>query len=148
MSWLIQTDIKEYNKGNAQLRAYSAAVSEQGKGHNLGPPGLAAFGGVLAALRERGNEVGASSAKTIETFGAIWDELEAEAAFDMVPHCRLAKVYDSTQCRLELVVTNMDYRSAIRDALSQTGAKRLLGQAPSGALEQAIQKALEEMQGQ
>ena len=33
-----------------------------------------------------------------------WDDLEPEGAFDLVPHCKLAKVYDPALSRLELVI--------------------------------------------
>ena len=34
-----------------------------------------------------------------------WDETEPEGAFDLVPHCKLANVYDPALSRLELVIS-------------------------------------------
>ena len=59
-----------------------------------------------------------------------WDDLEPEGAFDLVPHCKLAKVYDPALGRLELVISVAQHREQIRGALGQTRANRLLGQAP------------------
>ena len=65
--------------------------------------------------------------------------MEPEGAFELVPHCRLAKVYDPA-----LVISVAQHREHIRGALGQTGANRLLGQAPSGALERALSAAIEQ----
>ena len=56
----------------------------------------------------------------------------------------LAKVYDPPLSRLELVISVAQHREHIRGALGQTGANRLLGQAPSGALERALSAAIEQ----
>ena len=73
-----------------------------------------------------------------------WDDLEPEGAFDLVPHCKLAKVYDPALSRLEVVISVAQHREHIRRALGQTGASRLLGQAPSGALELALSATIEQ----
>ena len=105
---------------------------------SLFPPRTAAFTGLLQALSERGSTVGAASAAGVENLEQTWDDLEAEGAFDLVPHCKLAKVYDPALSRLELVISVAQHREHIRGAFGQTGANRLLGQAPSGALERAL----------
>ena len=101
MCWMIKQEAPEYKKPKEQLRACSELAATKGKGHCLGPPGMAAFTGLLQALSER---------------GSTGDDLEPEGAFDLVPHGKLAKVYDPALSRL-----------------GQTGANRLLGQAPRGA---------------
>ena len=68
-------------------------------------------------------------------------DMEPEGAFDLVPHCKLAKVYDPALSRLELVTSVEQHREHIR---GQTGANRLLGQVPSGALERALSAAIEQ----
>ena len=35
----------------------------------------------------------------------MWDDMEPEGNFDLVPHCKLAKVYDPALSRLELVIS-------------------------------------------
>ena len=45
---------------------------------------------------------------------------------------------------LELVISVAQHREHIRGALGQTGANRVLGQAPSGALERALSAAIEQ----
>ena len=126
-----------------QMRAYSEQASK-GKGHDLGPLGLAAFTGLLQALSERCSAVGPTNAAAVANFKQIWDDLESEGAFGIVPHCILAKVYDLVLCRLELVISVTEHREHTRGALGQTGANRLLGQALSGTLERApLSSALE-----
>ena len=144
MCWMIKQEAPEYKKPKEQLRAYSELAATKGKGHRLGPPGIAAFTGLLQALSERGSTVGAANAAGVVNLKQTWDDLEPEGAFDLVPHCKLAKVYDPALCRLELVISAAQHREHIRGALGQTGANRLLGQAPSGALERALSAAIEQ----
>ena len=140
MCWMIKQEAPEYKKPKEQLRAYSERAATKGKGHGLGPPGMAAFTGLLQALSERGSTVGAASASGVANLKQTCDDLEPEETFDLVPHCKLAKVYDPALSRLELVISVAQRREHIRGALGQTGANRLLGQAPSGALERAIEQ--------
>ena len=88
--------------------------------------------------------MGAASAAAVANLKQTWDDMEPELAFDLVPHCKLAKVYDPALSRLELVSSVAQHREHIRGALGQTGANRLLGQAPSGALERALSAAIEQ----
>ena len=62
MCWMIKQEAPEYKKPKEQLRAYSELAATKGKGHGLGPPGIAAFTGLLQALSERGSTVGAANA--------------------------------------------------------------------------------------
>ena len=142
--WMIKQEAPEYKKPKEQLRAYSEQAASKGKGHALGPPGLAAFTGLLQALSERCSAVGPTNAAAVANFKQKWDDLEPEGAFDMVPHGKLAKVHDPALCRLELVISVAAHRQHVRSALGQTGANRLLGQAPSGGLERAQSSALEQ----
>ena len=96
------------------------------------------------AQSERGSTVGAANAAGVADLKQTWDELEPEGAFDLVPHCKLAKVYDPALSRLELVISVAQHREHIRGALGQTRANRLLGQAPCGALERALSAAIEQ----
>ena len=146
MCWMIKQEAPEYKRPKEQLRAYSEHATAKGKGHGIGPRQLAAFTGLLQALLERSSAVGATSAAGVASFKQIWDDLEPERASDLVPPCKLAKVYDPALCRLELVISVAEHREHIRGAIGQTGANRLLGQAPSGALERALSSAIEQSQ--
>ena len=141
--WMIKQEAPEYKKPKEQLRAYSELVAIKGKGHGLGPPGIVAFTGLLQALSDRGSTVGAASAAGVAHLKQTWDDMEPEGAFDLVPHCKLAKVYDPALSCLELVISVAQHRGHMRGALGQTGTNRLLGQAPSGALERALSAAIE-----
>ena len=126
MCWMIKQEAPEYKKPKEQLRAYSELAATKGKGHGLGPPGIAAFTGLLQAL-----SVGAANAAGVANLKQTWDDMEPEGAFDLVPHCKLAEVYDPSLSRLELVISVAQHRKHTRGAPGQTGANRLLGQAPS-----------------
>ena len=140
MCWMIKQEAPEYKKPKEKLRAYSELAATKG----LGPPGIAAFTGLLQALSERGSTVGAANAAGMADLKQTWDDLEPEGASDLVPDCRLAKLYDPALSRLELVTSVAQHREHIRGTLGQTGANRLLGQAPSGALERALSAAIEQ----
>ena len=104
MCWMIKQEA-EYKKPKEQLRACSELAATKGKGHGLGPPGIVAFTGLLQALSERGSTVGAANAAGVANIKQTWDDMEPEGAFDLVPHCKLAKVYDPALSRLELVIS-------------------------------------------
>ena len=144
MCWMIKQEAPEYKRPQEQLRAYSEQATSKGKGHDLGPPGIAAFMGLLQALSERGSAVGAANAAGVANFKQIWDDLEPERAFDLELHCKLAKVYDPALCRLELVTRVAEHREHLCGPIGQTGANRLLGQAPRRALERALSSAIEQ----
>ena len=138
MCWMIKQEAPEFKKPKEQLRA-----ATRGKGHGLGPSWIAAFKGLLQALSQRGGTVEAANAG-VANLKQTWDDMEPEGAFDLVPHCKLAKVYDPELSCLELVISVTQHREHIRGALGQTGANRLLGQAPSGAMERALSAVIEQ----
>ena len=49
---MIKQEAPEYKKPKEQLRAYSELAATKGKGHGLGPSGIAAFTCLLQALRQ------------------------------------------------------------------------------------------------
>ena len=116
----------------------------QGKGTRPWSTRDSGFTGLLQALSERGSTVGAANAACVANLKQTWDDLEPEEAFDLVPRCKPAKVYDPALSRLELVISKAQHREHTRGALGQTGANRLLGPAPSGALERALSAAIEQ----
>ena len=124
MCWMIKQEATEFKKTQEQLRAYSELAATKGKGHGLGPPGIAAFTGLLQALSERGSTVGAANAAGVANLKQTWDELESEGAFDLVPHCKLAKVYDPAQSRLDLVISVAQHREHIRGANRSESSSR------------------------
>ena len=76
MCWMIKQEAPEYKKPKEQLRAYSELAATKGKGHGLGPPGIAAFTGLLQALSERGSTVGAANAAGVANLKQTWDDME------------------------------------------------------------------------
>ena len=78
MCWMIKQEAPEYKKPKEQLRAFSELAATKGKGHGLGPPGIAAFTGLLQ-LSERGSTVGAANAgewQTSSKRGTTWNRRE------------------------------------------------------------------------
>ena len=83
MCWMTKQEVPESKKTKEQLRAYLELAATKGKGHGLGPPGIAAFRGLLQALLERGSTVGAANAAGVANLKQTWDDLEPEGAFDL-----------------------------------------------------------------
>ena len=135
LCWMIKQEAQEYKKPKEQMRAYSELAATKGKGHGLGPPGIAAFAGLLQALSARGSTVGAANAAGEANLKQTWGDLEPEGAFDLVPHCKLAKVYDPALSRLELVISVAQHREHIRggtrtnrsESSSRSSSKRSFG---------------------
>lgn len=71
-----------------------------------------------------------------------WTEMTVEMAHYMVPHCHLGRVYGPRLVRLKLVVREASLRLVMVAATGHPVAKRLMGQALVGGLEEALQKFL------
>ena len=84
MCWMIKQEAPEYKKPTEQLRAYSELAATKGKGHGLGPPGIAAFTGLLQVLSERGSAVGAADAAGVANLKQTWDDMEPEGGLRFV----------------------------------------------------------------
>ena len=135
----------EYIKMKEQLVAYNSKVQEAGKGHGMGPPSGYCFGGLIMAMVERGSTIGMQNQTKAAELSSHWENLTVEESFDMVPHCRGKKAYDKTMFKLEFLITGAEVRDLVKNSLTQSGAKRLLGQAPEGGLEAALSRALSSM---
>ena len=116
---MIKHEAPEYKKPKEQLRAYWELAATKGKRHGLGPPGIAAFTGLLQALSEGGSTVGAANVAGVANIQQTWGDLEFQGAFDLVLHCKLAKVYDPALSRLELVISVVQHREHILGALGE-----------------------------
>lgn len=63
-------------------------------------------------------------------------------AVRQVPHCALRTAYDQTMVKLEMRAEDLATRALLSRALLAMGARELLGQAPVGALEDVLQRAV------
>ena len=69
---MIKQEAPEFKKTKEQLRAYSELAATKGKGHGLGPPGIAAFRCLLQPLSERASTVGAANAAGVANLKQTW----------------------------------------------------------------------------
>ena len=145
MCWMIKQEAPEYKKPKEQLRAYSDLAATKGKGHGLGPPGIAAFTGLLQALSERGSTVGAAkrggSGKPQANVGRHGTGGSFRFGTSLQAGQSVRPSSEPSRTRHQRGTTP---RTHSWEALGQTGANRLLGQAPSGALERALSAAIEQ----
>ena len=116
MCWMIKQEALEYKRPKEQLRAGMQGQRD-------------------AAADAQGSRRSRAYCKRCRREGARWDRptrqewptsrkpgsiCSRRGAFDMVPHCKLAKVYDPALCGLELVVSVTEHREYFRGALGQT----------------------------
>ncbi len=143
MSWMLKLVSVEGSEGKDQLRPNSAACLAKGNGHNLSPPAIYLFGGLLKGLLSRGVAIGQATAAIIKEASEKWSEMNVEECRNFTHYCRLCKVYDPELTRLEFITTDIKLRDSINKALSEVEGKRLLGAAPPGGLEDILQKYLD-----
>ena len=122
MCWMIKQEAPENKKPKEHLRAYSELAATKDKGHGLGPPGIAAFTGLLQALSERGSTVGAANAAGVANLKHTWDDLDPVGDSIWYLIAKRAKVYDPALSLLELVIGA--WHNINRGALGQTAANR------------------------
>ena len=113
----------------AKLRAYSEQAATKGKDTASVLQGQRLSRVCCKRCRREAAQWERENAAGVANLKQTWDGMEPEGAFDLVPHCKLAKVYDPAPSRLELVISVAQHREHIRGALGQTGTNRLLGQA-------------------
>ena len=87
-------------KTEEHLRASSELAARKDKGHDFGPQGKAAFTRLLHALSERCSTEGAANAAGVANQANVGRSATG-GAFDLVLHCKLAKVCDPTLNRLD-----------------------------------------------
>ena len=126
MCRMIKQEAPEFRKTKEQFARLLGTGGDQGQGTRPWSTRDSGFTGLLQALSERGSTVGAANAANVANLKQTWDDSQPQGAFHLVPHCKLAKVYDPALSRLELVISVAQHREHIRGALGQTGANRLL----------------------
>jgi len=145
-------------------RWYSEKTKELGKGHGLGPPGPLFFASLLTSLLEKKNDIGGNTRKYLSVIAGFMRSLEMQDCSTIVRACRVTRVYDSSKRRLLVALADGEMlqmmpklvrdelsslseqgfstRTALRRALSELGALYLMGKAPAGGLERALQAAV------
>ncbi len=139
--FIIKTDSNEMKAMQEQGRLY-AAMCKENKNHDRGPPHLFIFGGLLAALVERKETVGARTAEALVKHQTEWAELELGDRADQMRVCRSETCYKSEFKKLIICpgpFMDLKFRKAFKDALIQTGADYKMGRAPAGGLERDLQ---------
>ncbi len=103
------------------------------------------FGGLLFALHNRAQAVGAANATTLACYWEKYQEMDNEEKSGQARYCRLAPVYDKTGMKVILNIESTGIRKELLSALQQLGGIRKYGRAPPGALEREMQKFLESL---
>ncbi|CAK0855184.1 unnamed protein product [Prorocentrum cordatum] len=133
---------QEANAMSAQGVRYNEAVTASGKGHNHGPPHLWIFGGLLTALLQRKDAVGAANAKKLVEIKQSIEQWDEAKRGDMIKFCKMDRCYDVNKRKLMLHL-HPEIRQCIIDAMIQTGAEWKQGRAPVSHMERELQDWLE-----
>ena len=146
-TYMLKADSPEVVSGREQLRSYGAACLAKGKGHGMGPPAIYLFAGVMKGMCSRGDSVGMVTAKALKEISEKWTERSAKERCELVPHCRrVSKVYDQELAKLEYMLGGPDaaaLKTIMSRAFGEIGAKKMMGAAPPGGLEDILQKYLD-----
>mmetsp|Transcript_1508 Transcript_1508/g.4656 ORF Transcript_1508/g.4656 Transcript_1508/m.4656 type:complete len:229 (-) Transcript_1508:172-858(-) len=131
----------------SQTAAYAAQAKAAGKAHQLGPPHVQAFGGLLRGLAKVGAAVGQRNLVALAAVEKEFEGMTWQQAAEEVRVCKLSKMYRSEYKRLTLVFGGSEvaarWRSATMGALEQTGWERKYGRAPPAHQERELQAWLE-----
>ena len=141
---------------------YSQEVRARGKGHQLGPPHLHIFNGFLAKLLERGVALGQRTHSLLKLwYDKMWVELGLEEIYNILRLFRVMKCFDPTKRKIHIMLREVPMetpsqesdeqqlpsptlvRSLLQKALVEVGARRAMGAAPPGAMEEIIQNAVD-----
>ncbi|CAK0855059.1 unnamed protein product [Prorocentrum cordatum] len=141
---------------------YSHEVRARGKGHQLGPPHLHIFDGFLSQLLERGVALGRLTRARLKLWhDKAWVELRTDELYDIMRLFRVMKCYDQTKRKRHIMRRDVpmdqpspesdeqplpspiQVRGLLQKALVEAGARRALGAAPPGAMEEIMQNAVD-----
>lgn len=146
MVWMISAQSPEALGAAAAAQRYTDRCREQGRGHQLGPPGPHRVWGILRALLNRGPQViGQGTHDRLQQWTDRYSGLSVEHSFALVPHCIVRRAFDKENRKLELHTPDTDLQGLLSAALAAAGARRLLGQAPPGGLEDSLQRTLDSL---
>lgn len=119
----------------------------------MGPPHLAAWegymtGAILDLRRIATTSQPATASRMIELAVYYeqqlpkWHELGMDEAIDYIPYFRLSKTYKPETMKIVAHIRRAEDMLKLKETMLLVGAQRRPGQAPPGALERVIQKAL------
>lgn len=138
---LVSADLSLIAAMQEQGRAYSEATASGQR--DLGPPHIYIYGGLLQALVQEGEKIGAlNHATLVEHLKKYEDQPILEKA-ELVQWCRLDRTYRSDVKRITLSIERLGpARQALLAGLRQVGADLRQGRAPRGALERDLEQWL------
>ena len=119
-------------------QAYQHQVKEKGRGHNLGPPYIYIFGGMLSEICNREKIAGDDKLK-LQSFLEDFGKLAPEQRCEKVSLCRRDKAAKAGTWRYTLVVEKSGIRSELTSALLALGAVQKFGRAPPSNLARELQ---------
>ena len=132
-----------------QGKAYAAKVREEGSVVE-GPPHPYVFGGLLAALKARGESIGAKNLAVVQETFDKYDIMDKHEKNELIRVCRCDRTFHSEHKKIVLGFgqqASSSLRQAVLQGLVQTGGDHKLGRAPASSLERELQAWLESMRG-
>lgn len=131
----------------ASTQKWSEMVQKDGKGHKHGPPHIPAFTAAIEWLCEQ--DVGARNKATLLGYCTILAQMSPLEKSIKVRAFRILKCYQQDYKKVTMALQGgeeeLKVRLAILSSLEQLQGEVKQGRAPAGALERAVQKALDNM---
>ena len=136
---MIKSSAAEALEISRQTKACGDGVRAAGRSHQLGPPHIWAWGGLVSALCRRGVEVGGRNLEVLKAHLEELGTMSVQEKCETVRFCKLTKVFDANLRRITMAIPKAGLRTAVLGGLEQAGAERKLGRAPAGAMERELQ---------
>ena len=148
-TWVGDGGSPEANNMGEQNTNYQEQVRKAGKGHQLGPPHVYTFGGLLAGMLTRKDLLSELLVK-IREIADWWAAASTQQASEAVKFCRMSKVFNQKQRRLQIAwgPRAAPWSQFVRDALAESQAWEMkLGRAPPAVMERELQEWLSALGG-
>lgn len=140
--FVIPAEAPEVEALNEQGRRYHELVQSTDPAQRAlveGPPHIYIYGSLLRALLERGDSIGAATAKFLRAHHAAYEEMVADDRCELVRVCRLDRTWKAETKKIQLHLTAPTVRQNVLAALRQAGAEHKRGRPQAGGLERELQ---------
>ena len=139
------TDSDEVAASKLQGQAYSKGAAV--KGHDLGPPRIWLFGGVLEVLKKEEQQAG--EAKTLQEQFEVFGKMRVEQKYDAIKHSKVARTHQASRTKITMAFAHNDFAQLVRMAmvkrLMEKGWELKTGRAPASHIERSMQEVLEQI---
>eukprot|EP00421_Protoceratium_reticulatum_P059080 CAMPEP_0168497632 /NCGR_PEP_ID=MMETSP0228-20121227/72862_1 /TAXON_ID=133427 /ORGANISM="Protoceratium reticulatum, Strain CCCM 535 (=CCMP 1889)" /LENGTH=228 /DNA_ID=CAMNT_0008514507 /DNA_START=1 /DNA_END=687 /DNA_ORIENTATION=+ len=122
--------------------AYAAAVAAEGPKHGRGPPALSVAAAMVSALHKE--DIGGQNRNAMSEFLKLMGTFTLQQAAAHFRTCRLEKCFDDKLIKI-VTIMGPEIRTLVGASFEQLGARRTIGAAPAGWLEEELDGFLDNL---